>query len=92
MIILKKKRFDFSTFRELAKKDVINQRDGKNLGRICDLGLEPCQGRILSLIVPDGECGLFAIKREETVIPFDRIVRFGEDVIIVDLGPERENE
>ena len=81
-----KKRFDFCTFRELAKKDVINQKDGKKLGRICDVGLEPCSGRLLSLIVPDPECGPFTLKREETVIPFDRIARFGEDVIIVDLG------
>ncbi len=85
-----KKKYDFSTFRELAKKDVINARDGKNLGRISDLGLEPCTGRILSLIVPDPDAGFFAMKREERVIPFDRIRKFGDDVIIVELGTECE--
>ncbi|MBQ9545616.1 MAG: YlmC/YmxH family sporulation protein, partial [Clostridia bacterium] len=83
---MKKRRFEFSTFRELAGKDVINQSDGKKLGRITDLGLDPCRGQILSLILPDPAGSFFTLKREEIVIRFDRIIRFGEDVIIVDIG------
>ena len=74
------------TFSELNRKEVINICDGARLGHICDLELDACSGTVLSMIVP-GPLRLFGLLRsEETlVIPFCRIKKIGEDVILVEI-------
>ena len=58
---------------ELKEKEVINICDGKKLGYICDLTLDLCSGRILTIIVP-GDMRVFSLKKPELVsIPWCNI-------------------
>ena len=38
-------------FSELRNKDVINIKDCKKLGRVCDLEFDPCSGCICKIMV-----------------------------------------
>ncbi len=68
---------------ELKEKEVINICDGKKLGYICDLTLDLCSGRILTIIVP-GDMRVFSLKKPELVsIPWCNIERIGDDTILV---------
>lgn len=75
-----------TTFSDLKCKEVINICDGGRLGCVTDLELDLCTGAILSIIVP-GEGRLLGLlrARDGLVIPFCRIQKIGEDVILVDL-------
>ncbi|MDD3400912.1 MAG: YlmC/YmxH family sporulation protein [Eubacteriales bacterium] len=76
-----------STFCELKRKEVVNLCDGAKLGHICDLELEVCTGTVLAIIVPGCSRMLGILKSNENiVIPFCRIKKFGEDVILVELS------
>ena len=46
---------------ELKEKEVINVCDGRKLGYICDLTVDTCTGRIISIIVP-GDMKVFSFK------------------------------
>lgn len=41
-------------FSELKCKDVINVRDCKKLGHVCDLEFDECSGCICKIMVPGG--------------------------------------
>ena len=79
------------TFGELRQKDVINICDGRRLGRPIDLSLNesacvtarivPAPGGFLSCLKPD---------REGVSIPWERIRRIGDDVILVELEAQRQ--
>ena len=69
--------------KDLEKKEVIDIKSGCRLGYICDLEIELCEGKILSLIVPKG-AGFMGWNKEEMVIPWQNIKKIGEDLIIVD--------
>ena len=58
------------TFCELREKDVINIRDCRRLGHVCDLELDPKNGCILALTASSGEklWGVFG-KDSECAIP-----------------------
>ena len=59
-------------------------RNGANLGFVTDIEFEICEGKIVALIV--GDCAALGFsKSEELVIPWCKIVRIGEDVILVDI-------
>ena len=75
-----------TTFSDLRCKEVINVCDGGRLGCVTDLELDLCTGTILAIIVP-GEGRLLGLirPRDGLVIPFCRIQKIGEDVILVDL-------
>ena len=75
-----------TTFSELKCKEVINVCDGGRLGCVTDLELDLCTGAVLSIIVP-GERNMLGLirPRDGIVIPFCRIQKIGEDVILVDL-------
>ena len=74
-----------SSYRELRRKEVINVCDGARLGCICDMELDSCAGVILAIVVP-GPSRCFGLLRNdsELVIPFSRIQKIGDDVILVD--------
>lgn len=73
-----------TTFSELRRKEIINVCDGARLGCICDLELDDCTGQITAIIVP-GPSRFFGLFRgsEEIVIPFCKIQKIGDDVILV---------
>ncbi len=69
---------------ELVEKDVINVVNGKNLGNVCDMEINVGPGNIITIKVSQGR-GLFSFFRKEEgiVIPWDQVVKIGDDVIIV---------
>lgn len=72
-------------FSALRCKEVINVSDGSRLGYVSDLELDLETGRILALVVPGPGrfFGLFG-SREEYVIPWTRVCRIGDDIVLVD--------
>lgn len=70
---------------DLQSKDIVNTNDGKRVGRISDIVVND-KGEILYLVVESTKF----LKRytsfgNETRIKFEQIVKFGSDVILVDL-------
>ncbi|WP_342772646.1 YlmC/YmxH family sporulation protein [Oceanobacillus piezotolerans] len=72
------------TLSELQLKDVILIEDGRRLGNISDLEINPVTGKIESIILMVREKkGNFFSKADEIVIDWNQIVRIGSDVILV---------
>lgn len=72
---------------ELRVKDVVNTRDGKRLGKVMDIEFDERDGRVDALVVP-GEFKVGNMLRGEKcgiVIPWQRICKIGENVILVEL-------
>lgn len=69
---------------EFQVKDVVNVSDGKRLGNIGDIDIDLNTGKIKAVIISKQSrmLGLFG-KEEEFVIPWQQIVKIGEDVILV---------
>ena len=79
------------SFTELRQKDVINTRDGRNLGKPIDLILNE-NACIQALVVPGGSSGLLSVfrpSREGLAIDWRHVRRIGDDVILVELDSER---
>lgn len=73
-------------FCELQKKEVINATDCKCLGNVKDLEFDECDGVIKTIIVPGPAKWLGCIAREfEIFIPWDKIIKIGPDIILVDI-------
>lgn len=72
-----------SDFRE---KEVINIKDGRRLGFVSDVEIDLISGRVEAIIIPSGNriFGLLG-KDNEYVIPWDKIKKIGEDIILVEL-------
>ena len=70
-------------FSDLRAKEVINTQDGRKLGRVCDIALCYPENRWIGIIVPGGR---FSWKKNELFIDLKRIVKIGEDVILVNVG------
>ena len=67
-------------FREKA---VVNSCDGKIIGYVAEIVFDICSGKITAIIVRE-ECGMLSFKKsEEICIPWCKISKIGEDVIIV---------
>lgn len=71
---------------QFKQKEVINISDGRRLGFVSDIEINLDDGRIEAIIIP-GAGRLFSLigKDTEFVIPWDRIKKIGEDIILVDL-------
>ncbi len=71
---------------DFRQKEVINVSDGKRLGFVCDVEIDLETGKIDAVILPGvGKLFGFLGKDNEFVIPWEKIVRVGEDIILVDL-------
>ncbi|MDD4797472.1 MAG: YlmC/YmxH family sporulation protein [Eubacteriales bacterium] len=72
---------------DIRKKEVIDITNGRRLGLISDMNFSP-DGRISSISVPGpfSFAGLIHPGRGDISIPWDRIVKIGEDVILVEAG------
>lgn len=73
-------------FSELKCREVINVCTGERYGNVCDLVFDPYCGEVQAIIVP-GSGRLFGLikGREGVTIPFSKIKKLGEDVILVEL-------
>ncbi len=69
----------------LKQKTVINIIEGRQLGYVSDLIIDECTGRICSIVVP-GCPGIKTFFRSKgIVIPWNCIVKIGDDVILVEV-------
>ncbi len=69
---------------ELQDKDIINIKDGKNIGRIIDLDVTS-EGVINYIVVEPKQFFRFNVYNREVTLTFKQIVRIGKDVILVEL-------
>lgn len=69
---------------DLQRKDVVNLKDGKRLGRIIDVEING-MGSIEYLVVEPKRFFRLFSNSEETTIIFSQIHKIGEDVILVEL-------
>ena len=75
------------TFTELKQKDVVNVRDGRRLGKPIDLVLSET-AIVEALVVPvlsGGFLNLLKQEKEGCLVPWNQIIRIGDDVILIDL-------
>lgn len=74
------------TFSDLRCRDVVNMCDGRKLGKPIDLVLtERAQVEALVVPAPGSFMNFVRADREGYVIPWNRIRRIGDDVILVEL-------
>lgn len=66
---------------QLKQKEVVNVKDGKKLGRVCDVVFTFPEGKTLGIVVPGGK-GFF---RPNVFIDLRNIVKIGEDAILVEV-------
>lgn len=70
---------------DLQSKDVVNQSDGRNIGRIIDMDIMENGVVNYFVVEPKKILKRFNIYNNETSIKLDEIVKIGEDVILVNL-------
>jgi YlmC/YmxH family sporulation protein len=72
------------TLSDLQVKEIIAVNDGRRLGHISDLEIDPDRGRIIALVINLREKkGGFFGKPDELMIYWEQIVTIGSDVILV---------
>lgn len=71
---------------ELKLRDVVNIVDGRRLGVIKDIDIDLELGKVNALILP-GQGKMFGIfgRNDDMTIPWDKIIKIGVDVILVEL-------
>lgn len=71
---------------DLRHKEVINVSDGRRIGFVGDIEIDFESGRIDAIVIPAGGRMFGFIGREsEIVIPWEKITRIGEDIVLVNL-------
>lgn len=71
---------------ELQRKDIINIKDGKKVGKIIDVEFDPSSGYLVHFVIERVHFmrNLFT-NTEELTINFTQIKKLGEDVILIDI-------
>ncbi len=75
---------------EFHNKEVVNVSDCKSLGCVDDLEFDTCTGKIYAMVIrgPAKWFGMFG-RDSEYVIGWDKIVKIGPDIILVDVCLEK---
>ena len=75
---------------DLQCKEVVNITDGCRLGYVSDVEIDILTGKIVAIVVP-GKCRFFGLfgRADDYVITWQCIRRFGEDIILVEVIPDR---
>ena len=75
---------------DLQCKEVVNITDGCRLGYVSDVEMDILTGKVVAIVVP-GKCRFFGLfgRADDYVIPWQCIRRFGEDIILVEVIPDR---
>ena len=71
------------TVSDLRDREVINVLSGKRLGYVCDAEIDCSCGRVCSLLVPGPSKCLGLVRGSLIRIPWDKIDRIGDDIILV---------
>ena len=72
---------------KLKNREVINIRDGRSLGFICDIEVNLEKGTIEGIVIPAGKSffRFLGPKEDDLLIRWDRIQTIGDDVVLVNL-------
>jgi YlmC/YmxH family sporulation protein len=86
LVLLERSGFSLLTkTSELREREVVNVLDGRRLGLASDLEIEAETGKIKAIVVPGPGKFLWLFgKSEDFVIPWDKIIKIGVDVILVE--------
>lgn len=68
---------------ELRDKQVVCVKDGTILGYVNDVELDVDNGSLISLIVFTQSKSFFSLRREDLIIPWNKIEVIGQDTILV---------
>ena len=72
---------------DLREKEVINLCDGARLGCAQDFEFDVSCGKIIAMVIV-GDGGIFGFsKKDDIIIPWDKIQCIGEDTVLVKLEP-----
>ena len=72
------------SYLELIDKDIINIKNGENIGRFTDIEIDTKKGRVTALYIEDNNKFLsFFNKSKSVLIKWEEIVKVGLDVIVV---------
>lgn len=66
---------------------VINVVDGKALGRIVDIVFSRESSKVIGVVVPGDKGFRLWGKKNDLFVPYDKIIRIGIDVVLVELRP-----
>ena len=71
---------------DLQERQIVNIADGKCLGNIKDIELNILDGSIQALVLP-GVGGFWSLLQNqgELLIPWQKVVRIGVDVVLIDM-------
>lgn len=72
---------------ELQKKDIVNIKDGKKIGKIIDVYFDESSGYMIKFVIEKTHFvrNIFS-STDEIVIKFSQIKKMGEDVILIDIS------
>lgn len=71
-------------FCALREKEVVNIRDGRRLGCVIDIEFDFPTGKISRIVLPPpGKFVIFGSSKNNLYIPWDRIEKIGDDIILV---------
>lgn len=70
---------------EFRQREVVDVATGRRLGYICDMEIDDENGKIISVTVPSGRLFSSVMKNSDTVISWEKIIKIGKDIILVDL-------
>ena len=72
---------------ELQKKDIVNIKDGKKIGKIIDVYFDESSGYMIKFVIEKTHFvrNIFS-NTDEIVIKFSQIKKIGEDVILIDIS------
>ena len=75
-----------STFLELRCKEVVNVVDGRRLGHVIDIVFSLSSFCVQGIVVP-GDKNFWNVfkKGNELFIPFNQVIKIGEDMIMVEV-------
>ncbi len=77
-------------FSDLCGREVINVCDGALIGCVCDFSFDGCGHMIALYVAPQGKW--YSLKKCKPIcIPWDRIQRLGDDVVLVLCPTKEEN-
>lgn len=72
------------SYLELIDKDIINIKNGENIGRFTDVEIDTKKGRVTALYIEENNRLLsFFNKNKSILIRWEDIVKVGLDVIVV---------
>lgn len=71
---------------ELRQLDVVNVLDGKILGNVCDVDLDPATGKLRFLVLEQAGSGFWRfLKYDDIEIPWNDVILVGADVVLVEM-------